>query len=449
MNILIVGNGFDLSHYLPTKYDHFMVAMDAIENWDETKGDMGFDDLFGSLYEKEDYFFSYTKSMYKTDEIKISFSEIKKLKKQLKENVWYRYFKFYRSKTDTWIDLEQKIEEALECCAIFFKKIDVKIEENSKISYLFKRLDERGESNSIKLHNREIHILFLLGILCGKNLVSSTPIHIWENVDKNDSEYYKNERYRNIINNDFIDENGSYMLYKVDSAVNFLNNKMKDFILLFNLYLVEFISKLEKKNSFKNILDFRPDIIYSFNYTDTYRNFYYEADVDFLHGRCGYSQNIVLGVSDLKDERLKKIKAFGFTKYHQKLMNMTDYQFFRENKKIERALIENRVGSPIRKVNQQKNIRVVIWGHSLNISDESYIEEIFSFNKVNDEFVRVTVLYFNDRAKFDLLANLLEILGKEKVENWMKKGWLKFEENPDIAKLNGIEPVELPKISAS
>ncbi|HAV3447557.1 TPA: hypothetical protein JIE24_001087, partial [Acinetobacter baumannii] len=26
MNILIVGNGFDLSHYLPTKYDHFMVA---------------------------------------------------------------------------------------------------------------------------------------------------------------------------------------------------------------------------------------------------------------------------------------------------------------------------------------------------------------------------------------------------------------------------------------
>ena len=31
MNILIVGNGFDLSHYLPTKYDHFMVAMEAIE----------------------------------------------------------------------------------------------------------------------------------------------------------------------------------------------------------------------------------------------------------------------------------------------------------------------------------------------------------------------------------------------------------------------------------
>ena len=31
MNILIVGNGFDLSHYLPTKYDHFMDVMGEIE----------------------------------------------------------------------------------------------------------------------------------------------------------------------------------------------------------------------------------------------------------------------------------------------------------------------------------------------------------------------------------------------------------------------------------
>ena len=88
MNILIVGNGFDLSHYLPTKYDHFMVAMGAIVNWDESKGDMGFDDLFSSLYEKEDYFFGYTKAMYKTNEIKISVDQINELKIKLKENIW-------------------------------------------------------------------------------------------------------------------------------------------------------------------------------------------------------------------------------------------------------------------------------------------------------------------------------------------------------------------------
>lgn len=30
----------------------------------------------------------------------------------------------------------------------------------------------------------------------------------------------------------------------------------------------------------------------------------------------------------------------------------------------------------------------------------------------------------------------------------MKKGWLKFEKNPDIAKINDIEPIELSKMIA-
>ncbi|MEE1848748.1 AbiH family protein, partial [Acinetobacter baumannii] len=30
MNILIIGNGFDLSHFLPTKYDHFMEVMNCL-----------------------------------------------------------------------------------------------------------------------------------------------------------------------------------------------------------------------------------------------------------------------------------------------------------------------------------------------------------------------------------------------------------------------------------
>ena len=35
-------------------------------------------------------------------------------------------------------------------------------------------------------------------------------------------------------------------------------------------------------------------------------------------------------------------------------------------------------------------------------------------------------------AKFDLLNNLLAILGKDKVEHWMKKKWLVFKLNPEI-----------------
>ena len=35
-------------------------------------------------------------------------------------------------------------------------------------------------------------------------------------------------------------------------------------------------------------------------------------------------------------------------------------------------------------------------------------------------------------AKFSLLNNLLAILGKDKVEYWMRNKWLKFESNPEI-----------------
>ena len=124
MNILIVGNGFDLSHYLPTKYDHFMVAMEAIENWDVSKGEMNFDDLFSALYEKEDYFFGYTKAMYKTDEIKMSVDQIKDLQEQLKDNVWYQYFSDHVKEVKTWIDFEQKIEDGLDSVVLCLQQAE-------------------------------------------------------------------------------------------------------------------------------------------------------------------------------------------------------------------------------------------------------------------------------------------------------------------------------------
>ena len=105
MNILIVGNGFDLSHYLPTKYDHFMDVMEAIENKElgkplndlvtshfENVGDliikllqlkkainpqtyeMNFDELFSQCRDRD--FITKTKQIYVTDNIKLSFEKL-------------------------------------------------------------------------------------------------------------------------------------------------------------------------------------------------------------------------------------------------------------------------------------------------------------------------------------------------------------------------------------
>lgn len=107
MNILIVGNGFDLSHYLPTKYDHFMDVMRAIENkntgeklgdlkintlekWMELLDDMferrkdstslnfqmSFNELFSQT--RDSKFIEKTKEYYITDSIEISSKDVLK-----------------------------------------------------------------------------------------------------------------------------------------------------------------------------------------------------------------------------------------------------------------------------------------------------------------------------------------------------------------------------------
>ena len=92
------------------------------------------------------------------------------------------------------------------------------------------------------------------------------------------------------------------------------------------------LSKLIENCSLSINLEARlvPDKIYSFNYTNTYQRIHKEVIVEYLHGSYGQDQNIVLGISDLNDDSLKKLKAYGFTKYHQKLFKDTDYLFLDE-----------------------------------------------------------------------------------------------------------------------
>lgn len=246
--------------------------------------------------------------------------------------------------------------------------------------------------------------------------------------------------------------------------LDFLSKQLDDFIEIFNLYLGLVIDKLQLKTSLEIFVEsnslfepnknywIKPDLIYSFNYTNTYQRIYDLVEVEYLHGSHGENQNIVLGISDLEHDFLKKLKAYGFTKYHQKLFKDTDYLFLDEYK-IKTEKIKKEISDLQSKIlvqlqsahlnslqdqlddkdkNQSLDLNISIWGHSLDVSDKDYIIDVFSLNDDMDRNVRVTVYHFNKPAKFDLLNNLLAILGKEKVEMWMKKKWLQFQPNPEI-----------------
>ena len=448
MNILIVGNGFDLSHYLPTKYDHFMVAMKAIEDWEESQAEMGFDDLFSSLYEKEAYFLGYTKAMYKTDEIKISVEKVKELKKQLEENVWYQYFLDHVREVKTWIDFEQKIEEVLVAIACFIADIDKANTHAEVRNYLNFNSKEQW-----KIKEKNFNILSFFGLWADEEYVSMATIgaSVKSKITNLNSIFCHRTDIKNGFNPEFF--------------LELAHSQLDKFIKIFNLYLELVIDKLVpicnvKIEAKEWIL---PDKIYSFNYTNTYQKFYAQSeDTDFLHGHFGKDQNIVLGVSELQDESLKKLKAYGFTKYHQKLFKDTDYLFLDEYKnKVKENLVQLDKHRTYSYDNLQSETRYLekiyklgrldldffIWGHSLDVSDRDYIVDLFSLNDGMDRNVRVTIYYFDKNAKFMLLNNLIAILEKDKVEQWMKNKWLKFEPNPNIVELNNIEPVELPKIA--
>ncbi|MFI7816769.1 AbiH family protein, partial [Acinetobacter baumannii] len=256
-----------------------------------------------------------------------------------------------------------------------------------------------------------------------------------------------------VISSKFIRSFSNYDIYNNEGGLNFLNNQLDSFILIFNLYLELFIKTLTPIVDLIEDFNFGfVDKIFSFNYTNTYIKFYdASVDTDFLHGSCGENQNIVLGISELKGDLLRNLKAYGFTKYHQKLFKNTDYQFLSEDRNIQKILnfwkvIKERNLAITLAEKEKHIINIFIWGHSLDISDEIYINEVFSLNDGKYFNTNVIIYYFDNHAKFNLLTNLLHILGKEKVELWMKKGWLKFEPNPNIVELNNIEPVDLTKL---
>jgi len=469
MNILIVGNGFDLSHYLPTKYDHFMLVMKAIEKKDLEKPindvlyspferpihlvtkyfeiaramdkktyQMNFDDLFSEFKKPQDInFIKNTMQNYKISNIQLTEEQIRKVQNQLKKNNWYQYFKHHVKEIKTWIDFEQKIEEVL----VVLGNVITRIEQNEvDFNNLETNLYDFLDKNSVMILNHFLLFKEVGGYQKVKQRYISTPVQLYLN---------------SIFCHGGVVTNG----FSPSLFLDFLSKQLDDFIEIFNLYLELVINQLSPVHKFaiESKEWINPDQIYSFNYTSTYQKFYDQSvETDYLHGSFGEEQNIVLGVSELADDSLRKLKAYGFTKYHQKLFKDTDYLFLdkyktfisNNEKNIDKLMKQYQRNIDInndRKIlmrmkenidalelKRKLNLNFYVWGHSLDVSDKDYIIDLFSLNDGMDRNIQVTVYYFDKPAKFSLLNNLLAILGKDKVEQWMKNKWLQFKPNPEI-----------------
>ena len=104
--ILITGNGFDLHHHLPTRYQDFIEIMMNIEKLN-ISDKITFKQLFSNTKNAEELI-----NYFETEDMSFDYKGLIEIKEKLSNNVWYKYFK-NEFKIDTWIDFELKIEEAI------------------------------------------------------------------------------------------------------------------------------------------------------------------------------------------------------------------------------------------------------------------------------------------------------------------------------------------------
>lgn len=447
--ILILGNGFDLAHFLPTKYDHFITAMCAVEeaSSDET---LLFENIFSELLMNKDFFLGRAKEIYKTEDVSILIEDLANLKNKLSENGWFQYFKDYLdSGVDTWIDFENEIKNVLDVVCFILDK-------NSDKNEIIDKRYHKGHINLVSEDFFEnfntnkyyyINVLLKLGIL--------RDVYMYEDeenfIELNRSEYDDMNLQHNYdprtglgmispafeglsLNDDYVKrykgEKTGIHIYKV---IKKMNDDLLSFIDIFSIY-IELVEGLVPRNDLKvpKVLS-DIDSIYSFNYSSTTSKLYDRKHRNFLHGKAGEG-NIVLGISELENELLIKEKAYGFVKYYQKLVNNTNYKFLSGNEDLKVLEKNHQKGSNYWNVQPYE---IYIWGHSLDSSDSDYIKEIFSFNKGGYTSIYLIVYYFP--SPHAQLANLISVMGKDIIEMWMKKGWLEFVEAPNIYALNYTE----------
>lgn len=307
-------------------------------------------------------------------------------------------------KIPSWIDLEFEVEKVLEKFSYIFQACENNIHNEKSKQYLY---DLKQFNIFIsKQENREFS--------WGYN---------WDGDHKG---YGKYPITKTFLNPEYCSERGGVDRIDVQVSLSYLYAELESFIDIFDDYITLIVDKLLPKNMPKiewEIFDFLAEI-YSFNYTNTFMNFYNNKWIKHLHGAIGHKPNnkIVLGVDSFDDAFLNKHGAHKFTKIFQRMSKESELGYFDND--IKNLIDEIATGVSGLETN------IFIWGHSLGKSDKSYIQKIFEYNKIADNLVRLTIYVHIDHV--DVLEKLCLIIDSQVVMNWKKNGWLRFEKNPHI-----------------
>lgn len=373
MDILLLGNGFDLSHSLPTYYINFLHTVDfLVKHYNEsmkTSGDVFSDQRLQEVDEFIAECYEVHKSVY--DSTLLQRENILSLIEKAKDNMWFSYLLKSVQKNIKWIDLEREISTVI-----------LGIQKSFEVTNDIFNLRSLGLLSSHVLETFGFYLVRLNG----------------------PSVQFKT---------DYIVENpaGSNN-YDLDTAriVEGLSTALFELVEMLRLYLLEFVDRpvsLFDKEDYEHawFAELQPDYVVTFNYTRTYEMFQPNTKVLHIHGEI--EDKIVLGINPDDSDEITSIDTtfLPFKKYFQRVVWKTDTAYLELVARMKQ---------------KEEEISVCVMGHSLDMTDEDIIKELFGSAS------KITVLYRNQNSLATYVSKLVEIYGKKEFDYLRNNRGLKF-----------------------
>lgn len=383
MNILIIGNGFDLAHGLPTKYEHFLKFMYSFIEYKTAKEEgkeLGWNDGEDVSYYR--YFINLFNRKY---DDKLAGKIIEELSELASNNVWIKYFTaIYESRKqvgkDGWIDFESEISSVIQALDSACKTIREQLQQGN---------------DKAKMEQWQLNILSPFISKDGVTLKMESCFFELKAVD-----------------------------YRKQQFLNDLNRLIRGL----EIYLSDYVEKYYVENRLPDIQKLPYlDKVLSFNYTDTYERLYGKhpfLEIDYIHGKAllnnsTESNSMVLGIDEyLKgDARNEDIEFIEFKKNFQRIHKETGclYEEWIEDIQSEKAAFEiTRIyeenGSNKKQSQQVMSHKLFIFGHSLDITDRDILRKFI----LNDNMQ--TTIFYKDRADYGRkIANLVRIINQDEL----------------------------------
>jgi hypothetical protein len=319
-NILVIGNGFDIAHGLPTAYEDFL---EFVQNFQEyQKGNLQQDSIF----------YSYFQNLQK--EKNDIFNEIDML---VSGNRWLRYFiSIFKERCNEgktkWIDFESEI-------SIIIQTLD------SARHTLNEQI--KSGTESLKMTQKQ------LNILCP--------------VLNKDGKIYNDGNYTCESN-------------AIDIIKKHLLTDLNQLIRCLEIYLSDYI-KIEECQPLDIIKNLQIDGVISFNYTNTFERVYGKifpnVKYDYIHGKAKLDGNVencnlVLGIDEyLQGEQRDKDNEFiQFKKFFQRIYKGTGNQYI--DWLDELTLFDD--------IDSKPDLNIYVYGHSLDVTDADIFRRLILNN---------------------------------------------------------------------